>query len=234
MRGSRGGNAAQGSTATRPHRCAAAMQRRAMSRARRGAAAVAPSSRRRRRYHRSRGQRRRRLGHVPFFWEPSSIPKTREQCRRTRAPSQAIRLRLVTQECGETREQCRRTRARLRPSGYVMSRRSVVRCLGGVSAHRLPNTLKIGLGRADSVETRHFMSTHFFPLPDVSARYTIRKFVCTVAPDAFPSLSRPVAKPVHCPGHAIHQACNARARQACGAWLQVAQTQSSSTRSITP
>ena len=80
-----------------------------------------------------------------------------------------MRLRLVTQECGETREQCRRTRARLRPSGYVMSRRSVVRCLGGVSAHRLPNTLKIGLGRVDSLETRHFMSTHFFPLPDGAA-----------------------------------------------------------------
>ena len=90
-------------------------------------------------------------------------------------PSQAMRLRLVTQECGETREQCRRTPARLRPSGYVMSRRSVVRCLGGVSAHRLPNTLKIGLGRVDSLETRHFMSTHFFPLPDGGVRKGIRK-----------------------------------------------------------
>ena len=52
----------------------------------------------------------------------------------------------------------------------------------------------------------------------ISARYKIRKWHCTVAPDAFPSLSRPVAEPVQRPGHAVHRPCHTRARQARGAW----------------
>ena len=52
----------------------------------------------------------------------------------------------------------------------------------------------------------------------ISARYTKRKWHCTVAPDAFPSLSRPVAEPVQRPGHAVHRPCHTRARQARGAW----------------